>query len=224
MILLAIDTSTRFAGLAVADEDNILAEEAWHSPQNHGVELLPLAAGLLERLDLCLRDLSHLGVALGPGGFSALRVGISTAKGLSLPRGLPVAGISTFDIEASPYFSVDAPLYALLPAGRGEVAWARYDPDTAEHRSRGSGGRDTPEGLLTHADSGAVFCGEGATLLKGMVPAESLLSGDPPTRRPGVLARLACGRFGRGETEDIATLEPVYARAPSISTPREPHP
>jgi len=109
MILLAIDTSTRYAGVAVADDERVFAEEVWHSQQNHGAELLPTAMALLEQVGWGIRDLTHLAVALGPGGFSALRVGISTAKGLALPARLPVAGISTFDVEAAPHFGVDGP-------------------------------------------------------------------------------------------------------------------
>lgn len=222
MILLAIDTSTRHAGVAIADGERVLAEEVWHSQQNHGAELLPAAMALLEQVGRGIRDLTHLAVALGPGGFSALRVGISTAKGLALPARLPVAGISSFDVEAAPHFGVDGPLYAVLPAGRGEVAWACYGEAAAAARQRTETGLASPEDLLARSPERARFCGEGALLLAVHAPAGSLLSGPPPTRWPGVLARLALDRFASGQVDDLDALEPIYARAPSISTPRPP--
>jgi len=222
LILLAIDTSTRYAGVAVADADRVLAETTWHSHQNHGAELLPAAIARLNQIGLDIRDITHLAVALGPGGFSALRVGIATVKGLALPRGLPVAGISTFDVEAAPHLDVDAPLYALIPAGRGQLAWACYGEAPSPARRRTQSGLATPENLLTCAPGDARFCGEGAALLAPHTPAAHLLSGPPPTRRPGVLARLALDRFTDGDVDDPDNLEPAYARAPSISTPRPP--
>jgi len=222
VIVLAIDTSTRYAGVAVADGSGVLAENAWHSRQNHGAELLPAAMALLEQAGRGIRDVTHLAVALGPGGFSALRVGIASVKGLALPKCLPVAGISTFDVEAAPHFGADAPLYAVLPAGRGEVAWAYYGDSPSTARKRAESGLDTPENLVASAPWRALFCGEGAPLLAPHTPPGVLLGGPPPTRQPGILARLALDRFARGEADDLATLEPIYARAPSISTPRPP--
>ena len=222
MILLAVDTSTRYAGVAAADGADLSVETTWHSQQNHGAELLPAAIALLEQARLGIQDVTHLAVALGPGGFSALRVGIATVKGLALPRGLPVAGIPTLDIDAAPHFDADAPLYALLPAGRGEVAWAHYGDAASTARQQKQTGLAAPEDLLTRASPGALFCGEGAHLLAPHVPAGALLSGPPPTRRPAVLARLALDRFALGLADDPAALEPIYARAPSISTPRPP--
>ena len=222
MIILAIDTSTRYAGMAVADCGGTLAEKTWHSQQNHGAELLPAAMALLEQAGRGIRDVTHLAVALGPGGFSALRVGIATVKGLALPARLPVAGISTFDLEAAPHFGVDAPLYAVLPAGRGEVAWAYYGYAASLARERAESGLAAPENLLASVGERALFCGEGVPLLEPHAPVDVILSGPPPTRQPGVLARLAFDRFARGEADDPAALEPIYARAPSISTPRPP--
>ncbi len=222
MIVLAVDTSTRYAAVAVADEESVLGETSWYSRQNHGAELLPAAIAALEECGLTMRDVTHLGIALGPGGFSALRVGMGTVKGIALPRGLPVAGISTFDVEAAPHFQTRAPLYAVVPAGRGEVAWAYYGDEPDDQRERKAKGLDAPEGLVALSSSGARFCGEGVELLAERVDSDAVLSGPPPTRSAGTLALLACARFARGEADDVNALEPAYARAPSISTPKSP--
>ena len=72
MILAVLDTSTRFAGVGVVDEAGKRATRAWRSNQNHGAELMPALADSLDELDLSPTDLTHIAVALGPGGFSAM--------------------------------------------------------------------------------------------------------------------------------------------------------
>lgn len=97
-ILLAIDTATRFAGLALYDGDLILAESCWLSKNNHSVELMPALARMLEQQKLTADNLSAIAVAIGPGSFTGLRIGLSTAKGLAKAKNIPVLGIPTLDI------------------------------------------------------------------------------------------------------------------------------
>ena len=128
-LLLAVDTSTRFAGVGIDDGSGSVVCRSWRSEQNHGAELMPAIVAMLEELGRTPADITHLAVANGPGGFSALRVGIGVVFGLATPRDLPIAAISTHEIEVAPYVDRvgrSTALYSLLPAGRGEVAWARY--------------------------------------------------------------------------------------------------
>ncbi len=81
-MLLAIDTSTRYAGVALADEERVVSCRVWYSNMNHTMELMPQIAESLEAQDIDVASLEGVAVALGPGGFSALRVGMSVAKGL----------------------------------------------------------------------------------------------------------------------------------------------
>ena len=83
-MLLALDTSTRYAGVALANEDRVVASHAWHSTYNHTAELMPAVVKILEHGGLTAADLDGVAGALGPGGVSALRGGISAAMGLAL--------------------------------------------------------------------------------------------------------------------------------------------
>ena len=220
MILLAIDTSTRYAGVGLDTGDGSAEERVWRSEQNHGRELMPAVMELLKARDLSPTDVTHLAVATGPGGFSALRVGISTVKGLAMPRDLPVAGVPTHEIEIEPYLDrpADSPLYSMLPAGRKALAWTRFD-GTGEPQEVGLA---TPEELVRLLEPDARICGEGAELMIGLVANEAIIGRQPPTRRPASLLRIASRMFERGEATDPAALRPIYARAPSISTPKPP--
>ncbi len=99
-LLLVLDTSTRYAGAALWREDDAVASVSWRSTGNHTRELMPAIRRLLEMVDGKPEDLAGVGVALGPGGFSAVRVGMSAAKGLALPLKLPLVGVGTLEMEA----------------------------------------------------------------------------------------------------------------------------
>ena len=89
-MLLAIDTSTAQVGLALYDGMQILSEMTWTTRQHHTTELAPALSGLLKRCDVSMDMVGALGVAVGPGSFTSLRVGLSLVKGIALARHIPV--------------------------------------------------------------------------------------------------------------------------------------
>lgn len=97
-LLLAIDTATRLAGVALYNGDAILAESCWLSTNAHSAELMPALATMLEQQRRTAADLTAVAVAIGPGSFTGLRIGLSVAKGLAQATGIPIFGIPTLDI------------------------------------------------------------------------------------------------------------------------------
>ena len=127
-MLLAIDTSTRYAGVALADEERVVSCRVWYANMNHTIELMPQIAESLEAQDIDVASLEGVAVALGPGGFSALRVGMSVAKGLAMTGRTKIVGVGTLDLEAVPFLDAGLPVCALLEAGRNELASALFAP------------------------------------------------------------------------------------------------
>ena len=125
-MILALDTSTRYAGVALTTEDQVVALHTWHSFYNHTSELMPSVVNILEHVGVTVGELGGVAVALGPGGFSALRVGISAAKGLALVAKKPIFGVGTLELEAFPYLDSGVYVCALLEAGREECATALF--------------------------------------------------------------------------------------------------
>ncbi len=215
-VLVAIDTSTRWAGVAALVEGHAPLERVWRSERNHGTELMPALVEVLARAGASAADITHVAVALGPGAFSALRVGISTAAGLALAKDLPAVGVSTFDLEAGPYLDhagPESPVFALIPSSRSELAWAGY----AGRGEPSHSGLATPAAFAAGAIPGALFCGEGAQEMAGLVDPSRILSGAPPTRSPLALARIAQQMFESGAGVAGAVLRPMYGRQPSIT-------
>ena len=219
-LLLAVDTSTRFAGVGIDDGNGSVVCRSWRSEQNHGAELMPAIMVMLEESGRTPADITHLAVANGPGGFSALRVGIGVVFGLATPRDLPIAAISTHEIEVAPYVDRvgrSTALYSLLPAGRGEVAWAKY-VDGKEVKA----GLAPPEKLAADVSPDSVFCGEAAISLAGVVEHGRLLTEGPPTRDPAALLALGRKYFARNKSGAQQPVRPQYVREPSITWPKPP--
>ncbi len=111
-LLLAIDTATRTASLALHDGARVRVELSWESQDHHTVELTPRIAGMLAQLEVTVNDLTGIAVALGPGSFTGVRVGIAAAKGLAISRRLKLVGVPTLDILAQAMQDTQMPVVA----------------------------------------------------------------------------------------------------------------
>jgi tRNA threonylcarbamoyladenosine biosynthesis protein TsaB len=221
-MLLAIDTSTRYAGAALADNHRVISSRCWYSTSNHTTQLMPAVSGLLAEHKLRPADLLGIAVALGPGGFSALRVGLSVAKGLAAATGKPLVGVGSLDLEAFPYLESGLPVCPLLDAGRREVASAHFRADGSRVRDDLIG---PPQDLLESITEQTVFCGEGlspwaALLRESLGPLAVLVVRSAPAGRLWSLAELGRRRLDAGEVDDLAGLQPCYLRMPSIGGPK----
>ncbi len=213
-MLLAVDTSTAQMGLAVHDGVQVIAEYAWRSSQRHTVELAPAVAELLSRSGLTMDNIQALGVALGPGSFTSLRVGLSLVKGLALARNLPVIGIPTLDILAAGHPIDRHPLVAAIQAGRGRLAVNWYKRLKNHWHAKGSARVVTVQELVYEIRTPSLVCGEFTVeerqrLAKDVVNVR-LSSPAQSVRRPAVLAELAWARWQSGDVDDDATLAPIY--------------
>ncbi|MFQ6000769.1 MAG: tRNA (adenosine(37)-N6)-threonylcarbamoyltransferase complex dimerization subunit type 1 TsaB [Anaerolineae bacterium] len=214
-MILALDTSTRTAGIAIyGGEEGVVSELTWRSSSHHTVELAPY-------LDLLLgpKELTGIAVALGPGSFTGLRVGLSLAKGFALAQGIPLIGIPTLDALAYSQSHQPLPICALLEAGRGRICAALYEKVTL-HRVTDYL-LTTLEGLSSEITRPTLICGEidevGAAILRKRLGDRAVVTSPAASlRRAGYLAELGWERLQRGEVDDPRTLEPLYSHRPEI--------
>ena len=220
-MLLAIDTTTRNAAVALADAGQVIVGRSWRAAANHTAQLLPAIAGMLQQADVGPAQLAAVAVALGPGGFSALRAGLSAAKGLAAARHLPIIGIGSLELEAHPYRGAGMPVCALLEAGRGEAASMLLDAAGQPQRPDRIGAAAE---LLAEITAPTLFCGEGllpwADEIRQTLGDNALLSHTAPAGRVYALASLAWQRHQQGDSDDLSTLQPRYLRMPTIGAPR----
>ena len=205
---LCIDTSTRYASVGISKEGRIVVELAWRSERNHSVELAPALRRVMEHAGVRMEDLTAVFAALGPGGFSALRVGLSVAKSLAMARNLPLVGVNTLDIEAVPFHGIGAPLATVIGAGRSKVYLGAYDGSTSQEGDYRVVERERLEETLRE---GTIVCGEEAGAVRDLVGARvSVIETPPPTRSASALAKLAYERLRVGSTDDPDVLQPIY--------------
>ncbi len=213
--LLAIDSSTDQAGVALFDGQR-LAELTWTAGRTQTTSLLSEVDHLLNLQGVALSDIAAIAVATGPGAFSGLRVGFGIAKGLSLARGLLLLGIPTLDAAALPWSTQGSPVVAVVPAGRGRIVWAEYGEVDGAWTQTARPLNSTPAELVARCAefvSGATVTGELVDALAAelaSLPGITVPGGSLRLRRPGSVAELAWERFARGESDDSASLAPVY--------------
>lgn len=213
-MLLAVDTSTSQLGLALYDGAAVAAELTWTSRARHTVELAPALSGLLGRVGLTMGGLSVLAVALGPGSFTSLRVGLAFVKGLALARKLPIIGIPTLDAAAAAVPVQEIPLAAVIQAGRGRIAVGWYQASENGWQAEGPARTTTADELAESIQH--------PTLVVGELDAEErqrlarkwkniqLVSPAQSVRRPALLAELAWHRWQAEQVDETASLAPIY--------------
>lgn len=212
--LLAIDTSTLAAGLALYREGGPLVELNWWAGRAQTAVLLGEIDHCLALGDLTPADLGAVAIATGPGSFNALRVGLSTAKGLAFALELPLVGVPTLDATAYPHAGAGRPVRAVLAAGRARLVSALYRWHDGAMRRVGDYANTSLEELAATIVEPTLVCGElagdTARRLATLAPAAQLAPPALGGRRAAPLAELAWERLRRGEQDDPAALEPLY--------------
>ncbi len=227
-MLLSIDTSTAQIGIALLDSGQLVGESLWNSRVHHTVELAPAVAHLLERAAVRTTDLRVIAVAIGPGSFTALRVGLAFAKGLALARQLPLIGVPTLDILAAAQPPSELPLAAVLEAGRGRIAvnWYKYAPTSTDQAPSFGGEAEgawmaaalpqvtTVDQLAKAITKTSIVAGELSPDERQRLARKRARVVLAPlhlcVRRPSVLAEIGWRRYEDAQIDDAASLAPLY--------------
>lgn len=224
-MILAIDTSTDEAGVALLDGGSLRAECNWLARDNHSRQLTRVMRMMLDIQETPVSTISAVAVAVGPGSFNGLRVGVSAAKGIVTALRVPLIGVSTLDIIGFQASVQGATVWALIPAGRGEMFRAAYDGVGETWR------RISPYGRLAVAQAAAewsediLLAGPAARLLVDQLGREgrtaSLQEPAKRMRRAGYLAELGRRGLAAGEAGSVGEVQPMYLRRSSAEEKRE---
>jgi tRNA threonylcarbamoyladenosine biosynthesis protein TsaB len=208
-LLLALDTSTGTASVALFDAQRVLSETTWLAGREHSTRLLVEVEAAFERIGRTPPELTGLVVARGPGSFTGVRVALSVAKGISAALKIPLWGVSSLDVLAHAAGEADLPVRAVLEAGRGRYATGLY-----EHGHPADAAR-----LATLAEIEEMI--ESPTLVIGELgpEARAQLENHPyakvatPSaclRRAGYLAELGWRQAETGDPGDPQRLDALY--------------
>ena len=221
MIVLGFDTATPATAVGLTDDAGNVSERR-HEPgegvrPGHVAQLLGLAHELLSEAGLAFADVDRVAVGLGPGSFTGLRIGVSTARALAQAADAELVGVSTLEalgLEAQPQAPDDAGVLAVVDARRGEVFAAGW---RGGQRVLGPGAL-TPAalaGLLREASWPWLAVGDGALRFRVDLEGAGCLVPDPGSARHGVRGQAICRlslRAPQGTARDL--IVPDYLRRP----------
>jgi tRNA threonylcarbamoyladenosine biosynthesis protein TsaB len=228
VLLLGIETATDVCSVALFDEETLLVETSVFVPRSHAARLAPLIQEALAHAGRSPADLDAIAVSAGPGSFTGLRIGASTAKGLAVAADARLVAVPTLDALAQAAWPPpdSSPVLVTLPSRRDEVYGALYRPDVA--------------GLVHTRETEALALAE----IKDWLPPDDTIRlvgpGTPrvieAAERAGLsrtfegldatpsatrVARLGQQRLAAGATENVAAWEPFYLKA-FVAKPPQP--
>jgi len=222
-MILAMDTSTQWMGLALAHEQQILYEKIWKTRRRHTVELTPAIQQALAECGCQTSQLSSVAVARGPGSFTSLRIGLAVAKGLALALGVPIIAIPTLDITAACQSPNDLPMIAVLKAGRERFACCRYEWTSQGWFAQGEIFSASAQQLEESIASPTLICGEidaqDRKTLERRWRNVRVADAADNIRRPSRLALLAVQKLEANQSDDVVSLAPIYLH--TLSVPAE---
>lgn len=220
MILVALETSSFVAGIAVTDEDRVLVESSLQVGTVFAEQLPVMLERALKDADVPFDQVDGFAVSIGPGSYTGLRVGLSLAKGLAFTTGKPLVVVPTLDTIAlcTPFNKY--PVQAVLDAGRQKVFTAGYDTSDGMPERRTPYQATTLDSLMDSVTTPVVFAGPGAReyqmpIIQALgnnalfLPSEASL-------RAGSVAFLGREAMHRGEQTSLYEVEPMYIRSPDF--------
>lgn len=220
MKILAIDTSGKSASIAILENESVLNEILFNVENRHSEILLPAVESLCRSAGVKVKEMDLFVCTIGPGSFTGLRIGVSTAKGLALATGKPVVGVST--LEALTFNATPSPssLCPMLDARKDQVYAAIFKKEPV-----GDVLRLCPDvlsnldDLLERVIENTLFLGDGAVRYRQSI--ETALPGrchfaDPCCNliRGAAVGILGYQKYVAGGGDDVLSLAPRYLRIP----------
>lgn len=217
MKLLAIDTATTHIGVALGDGGRVRGEVRIDGGRRHAEQLVPAIDYLVGEVGIGLDQLSGIAVGLGPGLFTGLRVGVTTARTLAQSLEVPVVGIASLDLVAYPWRLTSRCVVVVVDARRREVFSARYWPVPGGLQRDGDYEVGAPEQVAAAIVAGGtevLLVGDGVDAypdaFRDLDHVETVGAAAVPS--VAALVELATARFEREEFTTPHEVVPLYLR------------
>lgn len=221
-IILNIESATEPCSVAISQGDTLLAYSKSIRKFDHATRMLLMVEQCLQEARLDRSELDALGVSMGPGSYTGLRVALSTAKGLSIALNIPLIGLSTLEIIAKGVKGVgdeDSMVYIpMIDARRDEVYYGVYDGDGSQLKDA-SPLILSPESILAleKAYGKIVFCGNGSAKIHQFATPTAnvkILPNDPSAAE---MTSLATSKWRKGDFLNLFSAAPTYLKSPNIT-------
>ncbi|MBN1283509.1 MAG: tRNA (adenosine(37)-N6)-threonylcarbamoyltransferase complex dimerization subunit type 1 TsaB [Proteobacteria bacterium] len=221
MKILSIDTTVVAGSIALSDGERLVASEQQAVPGTHSERLIGSVDRMLELAGWRKGDPEAIAVAIGPGSFTGLRIGLAAAKGMALSLGIPIVGVSSLKSLALNGAGFAGAVVPLIDAKRGELfaqPWEVESGGTMRPLSKECAA--SPESVIAglgKIKGQLLLVGDGAlayseVLKRGLGARAHVARGAQALAQAANLAMLALPRLARGRSDDLASLAPNYVR------------
>src|SRR5574337_45842 len=217
MLVMGIDTSTMQGGVALISGQGVICEYTLNVRATYSERLLPLIDRALQDARITPDQIDGVAVAVGPGSFTGLRIGLSTAKGLAAAGGQPCVGISTLEAMAWTLPFCAYQICPILDARKGEIYSALFRHDADRIIRLADDAAVTLDIVLNRIEQPTVCLGDGLAVCEELIQARlkglallAPLAGRGG--RPAAVAELGRRRLLRGHQDNLAELAPQYLR------------
>lgn len=217
-VILALDTATEVGSVALCTVEGIVVSRYFDVGLQHSQRLFSEVEAALEAAGMDVEAVRAVAVAIGPGSFTGLRIGLSAAKGLCLAGVKDLVTVSTLEALAARLPFARLPVCTVLDARRREVYAALYDTATSVPVELAPPRAIAPAQLARERTNAAtIYTGDGATAYRELLADNSAAQFAPlPCARPdaGTIGWLALSKLEKSQTADLGSVEPAYLRAP----------
>lgn len=218
MLILALDTSTKSASVALLENSEILYEININLGVNHSLVVLPALQDLCRISNIAIGTIDLFVCTIGPGSFTGLRIGVSTLKGLAFAAGKPIVGVSTLDALA--FNLVDSEMFVcpMLDAKKNQVYTALYGTESENILVKKEHERITDvRDFLPNIDDKTLFVGDGAMkhkkLIRDSLPDRSFFaSPSHQSVRAATVGLLGWKKYYEGDVVNPMAVTPIYLR------------
>ncbi len=225
MLLLSLDTSTTVCSVALHNDSGLLGCYELFTERTSSSMLTTLMGDVVRHAGFQLSDLDAVAVAKGPGSYTGLRIGVSTAKGLCFALDKPLLSVNTLQAmtEQVRQFFLSTLFCPMIDARRMEVYCALYDQTGAEVKPTAAEIIDEKSFEDWLAEHQIVFFGDGAAKCQAVLGqhANALFLDELIRPSARTIGKLAADRFRAGQFDDVATFEPFYLKEFMTTKPRK---
>ncbi len=215
-IILSIETSTKVCSVALHRAGELLAMREGFEANSHSETLVDFIKEVLRESELSEKDLNTIAVSKGPGSYTGLRIGVSTAKGLAYALDLPIVAVETMESLAmhgkEKAGIEDGLIIPMIDARRMEVYCGVYNQDLETINKVSAEIIDEQSFEKQLQEGNVYFFGNGADKCKGTITHPNAVFIEDVYTSAKQVGTLAYEKFKREEFEDLAYFEPYYLK------------
>ena len=210
--ILCIETSTEICSVALAHGDECVALRECNTNNSHAKNMIPFVEEVLQQAAINKNELNAIAVGVGPGSYTGLRIGVSTAKGLAYTLEIPVISISTLECIAEPFLKMADHCRPMIDARRMEVFTALFDHNgqLLEEPNAKIVDENCFAEELTNFKT--IFCGNGAAKCKELLSKYPNAEFKTEPLSAQNMVPIAFRKFQTEQFEDVAYFEPFYLK------------